>query len=97
MKTAAILAILVATSAVAAADPFAERAGSKVTVAPAAAPSDPGHARKVLTEFGRAFGCLPDEPTADQARFLDQAVDGLKRQDGRIIPVRPSLFAEIDR
>jgi hypothetical protein len=57
------------------------------------------HARKVLAEFGRAFGRLPArpvEPTPVQARFLDEAVAGLTR-DGRIVPVRLSLFAEMVR
>ena len=41
---------------------------------------DPLHARKVLAEFGRAFGRLPENPvcmTAGRRRFLDQAVAGL--------------------
>jgi serine/threonine protein kinase/formylglycine-generating enzyme required for sulfatase activity len=55
------------------------------------------HARKVLAAFGRAFGCLPEDPgklAQDQGRFLDQAVAGLA-QDGKVIPVRLSLFAEM--
>ena len=58
---------------------------------------DPGHARKVLAEFGRAFGRLPANPaelTPEQERFLDQAVAGLA-QDGKVIPVRLALFAEM--
>jgi serine/threonine protein kinase/formylglycine-generating enzyme required for sulfatase activity len=58
---------------------------------------DPGHARKVLAEFGRAFGRLPDnlaQATPDQERFLDQAAAGLA-QDGKVIPVRLALFAEM--
>jgi formylglycine-generating enzyme required for sulfatase activity len=58
---------------------------------------DLGHARKVLTEFGRSLGRLP-EGTADlpreQAAFLDQAVAGLA-EDGRVISVRLALFAEM--
>jgi formylglycine-generating enzyme required for sulfatase activity len=60
---------------------------------------DPMHARKVLAEFGRAFGRLPvppGQPTLEEERFLDQAVAGLAR-DGKIIPVRLSLFAEMIR
>src|SRR5262245_23181108 len=60
---------------------------------------DPPHARKVLAEFGRAFGRLPAHPAAlapEQERFLDQAVAGLA-QDGKVIPVRLSLFAEMVR
>jgi formylglycine-generating enzyme required for sulfatase activity len=62
---------------------------------------DMNHARKVLAEFGRAWDRLPDDPAAlssDQARFLDRAVAGLaRRNDGWIIPVRLSLFAEMVR
>ena len=60
---------------------------------------DPLHARNVLAEFGRAYGRLPSRPAAlapEQERFLDQAVAGLSR-DGKIIPVRLSLFAEMIR
>jgi serine/threonine protein kinase/formylglycine-generating enzyme required for sulfatase activity len=58
---------------------------------------DPRHARKVLREFGRAFGCLPDhrgELSPSQEQFLDQAVAGLA-QDGKVISVRLALFAEM--
>jgi serine/threonine protein kinase/formylglycine-generating enzyme required for sulfatase activity len=55
------------------------------------------HARKVLVKFGRSFGCLPtppQEPTAEQERFLEEAVAGLA-QDGKVICVRLALFAEM--
>ncbi|HEV3262476.1 MAG TPA: SUMF1/EgtB/PvdO family nonheme iron enzyme [Gemmataceae bacterium] len=55
------------------------------------------HARKVLAEFGRAFGCLPDhlaEMTREQQQFLERAVAELA-QDGKVIPVRLSLFTEM--
>jgi formylglycine-generating enzyme required for sulfatase activity/serine/threonine protein kinase len=55
------------------------------------------HARKVLTAFGRAFGALPAGPaelSAEQARFVGQAVEGLA-QDGKVIPVRLALFADM--
>jgi eukaryotic-like serine/threonine-protein kinase len=58
---------------------------------------DPIHARTVLTEFGRAYGRLPrgDEAlSGDQESFLTQTIDGLA-QDGRIIPVRLVLFADM--
>src|SRR4029450_4421593 len=58
---------------------------------------DPGHARKVLAEFGRAFGQLPASPAElapEQERFLHQAVAGLA-QDGKVISVRLALFAEM--
>jgi formylglycine-generating enzyme required for sulfatase activity len=53
------------------------------------------HARHVLTAFGRAFSALPaGEPGPEQERFLEQATAGLA-QDGKVIPVRLSLFAEM--
>jgi serine/threonine protein kinase/formylglycine-generating enzyme required for sulfatase activity len=55
------------------------------------------HARRVLAQFGRAFGCLPElpaEPTPEQERFLDQAVAELAR-GGKVVPVHLSLFAEM--
>jgi serine/threonine protein kinase/formylglycine-generating enzyme required for sulfatase activity len=58
---------------------------------------DPRHAKKVLALFGRAFSALPERPadrTAEQESFLDQAVSGLA-QDGRVIPVRLAVFAEM--
>jgi serine/threonine protein kinase/formylglycine-generating enzyme required for sulfatase activity len=58
---------------------------------------DPDHARKVLAQFGRAFGRLPERPadlTAEQQRFLTGAVAGLTRQ-GKVISVRLALFAEM--
>ncbi len=56
---------------------------------------DPAHARRVLADFGRAYGCLPEEgPTREQQRFLDQAVEQLT-EDGRVVPVRLALFAEM--
>jgi hypothetical protein len=62
---------------------------------------DPTHARKVLAEFGRAWDRLPDRPeglSSEQSRFLDRAIEELgDGHDGRIIPVRLSLFAEMVR
>src|SRR5262249_33920894 len=52
---------------------------------------------KVLTAFGRAFDCLPEDLrmlTPAQEHFLDQAVAGLA-QDGKVICVRLALFAEM--
>src|SRR4029077_972653 len=60
---------------------------------------DPLHARQVLAEFGRAFGRLSarsGERSAAEEQFLDEAVAGLA-QDGKIIPVRLSLFADMTR
>jgi len=53
----------------------------------------------VLTLFGQAYGLLPDRSSdlaEDQQTFLDQAVSGLT-QDGKIVPVRLALFAEMVR
>jgi formylglycine-generating enzyme required for sulfatase activity len=58
---------------------------------------DRTHARKVLTEFGRAYRRLPEPPQpleASQEVFLDKAVDGLTQED-RVVPVRLALFAEM--
>ncbi len=58
---------------------------------------DPFHARKVLASFGRAYGRLPDnlgQCTKQQNSFLDQVIAGLA-EDGKIIPVRLALFAEM--
>lgn len=55
---------------------------------------DPMHARKVLWELGRAYGRLPDQPTPELERFLDQAVAGLT-EGGKVSPVRLSLFVEM--
>jgi serine/threonine protein kinase/formylglycine-generating enzyme required for sulfatase activity len=55
---------------------------------------DPRHAKKVLTDFGRAFKALSEIVTEDQDAFLDQAVSSLS-QDGKIICVRLALFAEM--
>jgi serine/threonine protein kinase/formylglycine-generating enzyme required for sulfatase activity/tetratricopeptide (TPR) repeat protein len=58
---------------------------------------DPLHARKVLAAFGRAYGVLPDqtrELSPEQNAFLDQSVEDLA-QDGKVIPVRLALFAEM--
>jgi serine/threonine protein kinase/formylglycine-generating enzyme required for sulfatase activity len=55
------------------------------------------HARKVLAAYGRAYDALPQrsgELSRDQNAFLDEAVAGLA-QDGRVVPVRLALFAEM--
>jgi serine/threonine protein kinase/formylglycine-generating enzyme required for sulfatase activity len=58
---------------------------------------DPGHARKVLAEFGRAFGRLPEDLgqlSASQEAFLQRAVEGLTCGE-KVIPVRLALLAEM--
>jgi formylglycine-generating enzyme required for sulfatase activity len=63
---------------------------------------DAAHARKVLEGFGRALGRVPrdggDGPAARPlSQFLDAAVAGLTGDQGRVVPVRLSLFAEVVR
>jgi hypothetical protein len=58
---------------------------------------DPGHARKVLAEIGRAIRQLPASPAElapEQERFLDQAAAYLA-QVGKVISVLLALFAEM--
>ncbi len=58
---------------------------------------DPLHAHKVLGLFGAAYGRLPEnlnQRTPEQERFLSQAITELA-QDGKIISVRLSLFADM--
>jgi hypothetical protein len=58
---------------------------------------DVNHATRVLRLFGQAYGRLvlePKELPPQQARFLDRAAAELS-QDGRVVPVRLSLFAEM--
>ena len=58
---------------------------------------DPMHARRVLGEFGRAYGRLPDnlaELTPEQNMLLDGAIQGLSLE-GKVICVRLSLFADM--
>ena len=59
---------------------------------------DKDHAKKVLTQFGQAFGKIPGnlgDRTEEQKAFLDQAVSGLAQDDGKIVSVRLALFAEM--
>ena len=58
------------------------------------------HAKKVLKLFGQSYGALPTDDenmTDEQKEFLDQSVHELAREDGdgRIAPVRLSLFAQM--
>jgi serine/threonine protein kinase/formylglycine-generating enzyme required for sulfatase activity len=57
----------------------------------------PLHAERVLAAFGLAFGALPEATsdfTPEHRGFVDQSVAGLA-QDGKIVPVRLALFAEM--
>ena len=61
---------------------------------------DPRHARTVLEAFGRAcdrFTGPGGEPSTEEGRFLQSAVAGLTGRDGRVIPIRLSLLAEVVR
>jgi hypothetical protein len=58
---------------------------------------DEGHAGKVLTAFGRAFGKLSEkavETSKEQREFLKRAIAGLA-QDNKVVCVRLALFAEM--
>jgi serine/threonine protein kinase/formylglycine-generating enzyme required for sulfatase activity len=60
---------------------------------------DAQHTRKALVEFGRSLGRIEADgpPTPQVEAFLDQAVRDLADPDGRVIPVRLSLFVEVVR
>ena len=58
------------------------------------------HARFVLAELGRALGRMSEGPIApgsEESRFIETAVNELACPDGRVIPVRLVLFAEMLR
>ncbi len=57
------------------------------------------HARFVLTEFGRAYGCLPDDPrdlSDAQSRFLDEVIDSVQ-EEGKVISIHLVLLAQMLR
>ena len=61
---------------------------------------DPAHARRVLAQFGRACGQIPDgpgEPGPETSAFLEHAVAALAGPTGGIPPVHLSLFYEVVR
>jgi serine/threonine protein kinase/formylglycine-generating enzyme required for sulfatase activity len=58
---------------------------------------DRDHAANVLTKFGQAFGKLPSNSadlSPDEQQFVATVADGLG-QDGKVVSVRLSLFAEM--
>ncbi len=58
---------------------------------------DIGHAAKVITRFGQAFGKLPANAAnllAEEQQFVSDVSQGLA-QDGKVVSVRLSLFAEM--
>lgn len=55
------------------------------------------HARNVLIKFGQAFGKLPansENLSAEESQFVSDVATGLS-QDGKVVSVRLSLFAEM--
>jgi serine/threonine protein kinase/formylglycine-generating enzyme required for sulfatase activity len=61
---------------------------------------DARHTRKVFEAFGRALGQVADtsgSATSEATLFLDEAVSGLTDAEGRVIPMRLSLFTEVVR
>lgn len=54
------------------------------------------HAKFVLIKFGQAFGKLPvsGDLTNEEQQFIDNVANGLA-QDGKVVSVRLSLFAEM--
>ncbi len=60
-------------------------------------PFDVRHAGRVLAELGRALGRIQEPAAPHEARFLEQAVKELAGPDGRVIPVRLTLLAEMLR
>ena len=60
-------------------------------------PFDARHAGRVLAELGRALGRLHDPAGPEETRFLERAVKELAGPDGRVIPVRLTLLAEMLR
>ena len=55
------------------------------------------HARHVLTEFGRSYGCLPAAGLSLEPHhqaFLEQAIQQIA-SDGGVMPVRLALFADM--
>lgn len=61
---------------------------------------EPRHAEKVLESFGRAYGCLPEDPATALAKtsqeFIRESVRSLE-EDRRVSPVRLALFAQMFR
>lgn len=55
------------------------------------------HARFVLTEFGRAYGCLPDHPTVldpEQRDFVHALVDAVA-EEGKVISIHLVVIAQM--
>ncbi|TWU16727.1 bifunctional serine/threonine-protein kinase/formylglycine-generating enzyme family protein [Allorhodopirellula heiligendammensis] len=57
------------------------------------------HARFVFSEFGRAYGCLPDQPTPlepEQREFVHALVDSVA-EDGKVISIHLVVLAQMLR
>ncbi|NNE01419.1 MAG: protein kinase [Pirellulaceae bacterium] len=55
------------------------------------------HARFVLSEFGRAYGCLPEDPsqmTDEQIQFIDTIVDSLQ-ENAKVISIHLVVMAQM--
>lgn len=55
------------------------------------------HARYVLTEFGRAYGCLPNDLsriTDEQKKFIDSIVDAVQ-ENGKVISIHLAVLAQM--
>ncbi|TWU49143.1 bifunctional serine/threonine-protein kinase/formylglycine-generating enzyme family protein [Rubripirellula reticaptiva] len=55
------------------------------------------HARYVLTEFGRAYGCLPDDPSelsSEQQQFIHTLVDSVQ-EDGKVISIHLVVLSQM--
>ncbi|PHQ34944.1 bifunctional serine/threonine-protein kinase/formylglycine-generating enzyme family protein [Rhodopirellula bahusiensis] len=55
------------------------------------------HARYVLTEFGRAYGCLPDDLsgiTNEQNKFISSIVEAVQ-ENGKVISIHLAVLAQM--
>ena len=58
---------------------------------------EPRHARYVLSEFGRAYGCLPEDLSQidnEQEQFLDAIVDSVT-ENGKVISIHLVVLAQM--
>jgi hypothetical protein len=58
---------------------------------------DRKHASYVLTEFGRAYGCLPEdlgEITNEQSKFIARIIDAVQ-ENGRVISIHLAVLAQM--
>ncbi|WDQ14725.1 bifunctional serine/threonine-protein kinase/formylglycine-generating enzyme family protein [Rhodopirellula sp. P2] len=58
---------------------------------------DRRHAHYVLTEFGRAYGCLPEDLgriTAEQTKFIARIIEAVQ-ENGRVISIHLAVLAQM--